>query len=474
MTKHILVIGGGISGLAAAHRLTELSRTGSLDLRVTLLEASDRLGGVIATEHADDLLIELGPDSYITDKPAALRLCERLGLADRLIAPQQGALKLYTVHRGKLTPLPEGFLLMAPTRVGSVLRSPVFSWGGKLRMALEPLVPRRVADGDESLASFVRRRLGREVLERVAQPLIGGIYASDPEALSLAATMPRFPEMERAQGSVIIGTRRAQKRRAQATDETGARWSLFVSIDGGMEVLVRRIEEALGAGVARLGEAVRELGWDPDTRRWRVDTGRAVFEGDGMICTLPADAAAAALTTMDPELAAELRAIPFSSTATINLAYRRSDIAHPLDGYGFVVPHVERRKIMACTFSSVKYAGRAPEEIALLRCFAGGALQEDLLDQPDKSVEAQVREDLEALLGLSGAPTLCRTTRYADSMPQYNVGHLERVDRIEARLRQFPTLVLAGKSYRGVGIADCIHGGETAAEGIVEVLAQGA
>lgn len=470
MTRHIIVIGGGISGLAAAHRLTELNRAGSLDLRVTLLEASDRLGGVIATEHADDLLIELGPDSYITDKPAALRLCERLGLADRLIAPQQGALKLYTVHRGTLTPLPEGFLLMAPTRVGSVLRSPVFSWGGKLRMALEPLMPRRVADDDESLASFVRRRLGREVLERVAQPLIGGIYASDPEALSLAATMPRFPEMERIHGSVVIGSRRAQQRRARATDETGARWSLFVSIDGGMEVLVRRIEEALGAGVARLGETVRELGWNPDTRRWRVDTGDAAFEADGVICTLPADAAAAVLTTLDPELAADLKAIPFSSTATVNLAYRRSDVAHPLDGYGFVVPHVERRKIMACTFSSVKYAGRAPEEVALLRCFAGGVLQENLLDQPDEALEAQVREDLEALLGISGAPTVSRTTRYARGMPQYNVGHLDRVERIETRLSQFPTLALAGKSYRGVGIADCIDGGEIAAETLVERL----
>ena len=474
MTKDIIVIGGGISGLAAAHRLTELSRTGSTAYRVTLLEASDRLGGVIATEHADNLLLELGPDSYITDKPAALRLCERLGLADRLIAPQQGGLKLYTVHRGTLEPLPEGFLLMAPTRVGSVLQSPVFSWSGKLRMALEPLIPRRSHDGDESLASFVRRRLGREVLERVAQPLIGGIYASDPEALSLAATMPRFPDMERNHGSVILGSRQAQKRRAQAAGETGARWSLFVSIDGGMEVLVRRIEEALGPGVARLDETVRELSWNAEARRWRVDTGHGSVEGDAVICTLPAFAAARALTTLDSELAGELGAIPFSSTATVNLAYRRSDIAHPLDGYGFVVPHVERRKIMACTFSSVKYAGRAPEDTALLRCFAGGALQPDLLDQPDELLEAQVREDLEALLGISGTPILCRTTRYPDCMPQYNVGHLDRVERIETRLQQFPTLALAGKSYRGVGIADCIGSGEAAAEGMVDHLSRSA
>ncbi len=493
MTRDIIVIGGGISGLAAAHRLTELSRAGAAELRVTLLEASDRIGGVIATEHANDLLLELGPDSYITDKPAALRLCERLGLANRLIAPRGlDGLKLYTVHRGRLEALPEGFLLMAPTRVGSVLRSPLFSWSGKLRMGMEPLIPRHSGDGDESLASFVRRRLGREVLERVAQPLIGGIYASDPEHLSLAATMPRFPGMERDHGSVILGSRRAQQRRARSARETGARWSLFVSIDGGMEVLVRSIEEALGAGVIRLGEAVRALTWNAEARRWRVATARSGSEpgsGDGLegvgggvepnsggleadavICALPAPAAANALTTLDPELARELKAIPVSSTATVNLAYRRSDIAHPLDGYGFVVPHAEGRKIMACTFSSVKYAGRAPEDTALLRCFVGGALQPHLLDQTDAAMEAQVRDDLGALLGISGEPILCRTTRYPDSMPQYNVGHLESVGRIESRLKHFPTLALAGKSYRGVGIADCVASGEIAAEEIARGL----
>ncbi|MCY4488372.1 MAG: protoporphyrinogen oxidase [Deltaproteobacteria bacterium] len=478
MNRHVIVIGGGISGLAAAHRLTELSRAGALEMRVTLLEASDRLGGVIATEQTGDLLLELGPDSYITDKPAALSLCERLGLTDRLIAPQRAdGLKLYTVNRGRLEPLPEGFLLMAPTRVGSVLRSPLFSWIGKLRMALEPLVPRRSGAGDESLASFVRRRLGREVLERVAQPLIGGIYASDPEHLSLAATMPRFPEMERNHGSVILGSRQAQKRRAQSASETGARWSLFVSIDGGMEVLVRSIEQALAPGVVRLGEEVRELSWNADARRWRVATGRtgsepdsSELEADAVICTLPAHVAGDALTTLDPDLANELKAIPFSSTATVNLAYRRSDIAHPLDGYGFVVPHVENRAIMACTFSSVKYAGRAPKDIALLRCFVGGALQTHLLDQSDESMEAQVHDDLTALLGISGEPILRRTTRYPDCMPQYNVGHLERVERIESRLKHFPALALAGKNYRGVGIADCVAGGETAAETIVERL----
>ena len=470
MTKHIIVIGGGISGLAAAHRLTELSRGAGPDLRVTLLEASDRLGGVIATEQTDGLLLELGPDSYITEKPAAFRLCERLGLTDRLIAPRHEGLKLYTVHRQALTPLPEGFLLMAPTRLGSVLASPLFSWGGKLRMAMEPLVPRRPDAGDESLASFVRRRLGREVLERVAQPLIGGIYASDPEDLSLAATMPRFPEMERSHGSVILGSRRAQQRRARAAGETGARWSLFVSIDGGMEVLVRRIEEALGPGVVRAGETVRELSWNPAGRRWQVTTSHGRLDGDGVVCTLPASAAAGILGATDPALAGELSGILFSSTATISLAYRRSDIAHPLDGYGFVVPHVEGRKIMACTFSSVKYAGRAPEDVALLRCFAGGALQPEMLEQSDESLETQVHEDLRTLLGISGTPTLCRTTRYPDAMPQYNVRHLDRLQRIETRLERFPTLALAGKSYRGVGIADCIAGGETAAGTLVESL----
>ncbi len=469
-TKNIIVIGGGISGLAAAHRLTELRRSTPVQVRVTLLEATDRLGGVIATEHADNLLLELGPDSYITEKPAALRLCERLGLTDHLIAPQILESKLYTVHRGALEPLPEGFLLMAPTRVGPVLRSPLFSWLGKVRMGLEPFIPGRSDDGDESLASFVRRRLGREVLERVAQPLIGGIYASDPETLSLVATMPRFREMERTHSSVIFGIRQAQKRRAQTNDETGARWSLFVSIDGGMEVLIRRIQIALGPSVMRFGETLRRLSWNPETRRWRADTERTSLEADAVICTVPAFAAANSLETLDAELARDLRTIPFSSTATINVAYQRRDIAHPLDGYGFVVPHTEGRSITACTFSSVKYAGRAPKDIALLRCFAGGALQPDLLKQSDKALELRVRKDLEALLGISRPPILSRTTRYPNCMPQYNVGHLTRVEKINARLKHFPTLALAGKSYRGVGIADCIFSGETAAEDILRTL----
>lgn len=472
MTKDVVVMGGGISGLAAAHRLTELGRAGPSEFRVTLLEGSDRLGGVIATERTGDLLLELGPDSCITDKPAALRLCERLGLAERLVAPRHGRPKLYTVHRQELTPLPEGFLLMAPTRVGPVLRSPLFSWRGKLRMALEPMLPRRSRGGDESLASFVRRRLGNEVLERVAQPLIGNIYAADPEALSLAAAMPRFPEMERAHRSVVLGTRRAQEQRARTEGETGARWGLFVSIDGGMEVLVRSIAERLGPRALRLGETVRELRRDPATRRWRVETGRSGFDADAVVCALPAFAAAGVLAKLDEDLARELKAIPFSSTATVNLAYRRSDVAHPLDGYGFVVPHAEHRTITACTFSSVKYAGRAPEDMALLRCFAGGALQPRLLDQPDPALESLVRKDMEALLGISGAPTLCRTARYPDGMPQYNVGHLDRVERIEARLERLPALALAGKSYRGVGIADCVQSGETAAERVADELAR--
>ena len=342
-------------------------------------------------------------------------------------------------------------------------------------MALEPLVRRRSDDGDESLASFVRRRLGQEVLERVAQPLIGGIYASDPETLSLAATMPRFPEMERNHGSVILGSRRAQKRRAQAADETGARWSLFVSIDGGMEVLVRRIEEALGPGVVRLGETVRELSWDPDGRRWRVDTNGAGLEADAVICTLPAFAAAGALTALDPELAGELRAIPFSSTATVNLAYRRSDIAHPLDGYGFVVPHVERRKIMACTFSSVKYAGRAPEDVALLRCFAGGALQARPAGSAGRGPGSP---------GPGGSGSAPRHIRPTDALPHHPLPRLHAPVQCrpsETALRGStrgsggsPPSPWPAKAYRGVGIADCILGGEAAAEGMVEHLSQGA
>ena len=464
--NRIIVIGGGISGLAAAHRLVELSREKQLDLEIILLEAGERLGGCIATERIDDFLVEAGPDSFISEKPWALQLCERLGLASRLISTNSARQNVFVVHRGRLVPLPEGFLLMAPTRLWPVIRTPLFSWSGKLRMALEPLCPRRRDTNDESLASFVRRRFGREVLERVGQPLIGGIYAADPENLSLATTMPRFLEMERAQRSVVLAMRREQKHRS-SRPQSGARWSLFLSLAGGMQELVDAIAARLPEGAVQLGARVSGLAQDEAKQSWIVTTNKEEkIEAQGVILATPAYAAAELVSAAAPELAQELEPIRYASTATVSLAYRESDIPNNLDGFGLVAPAVESRKILACTFSSRKYSGRAPQGFVLLRAFVGGAVQPYLYEQDDQEMEACVREELEALLSIKANPILCRIGRHPRSMPQYNVGHLEKVRRIENRLAQLPGLQLAGNAYRGVGTADCIHSGETATESL--------
>ena len=465
------MVGGGIAGLAAAHRLVELGRERTLDLEVTLLEAGQRLGGSISTERTDGFLVEAGPDSFISEKPWALRLCERLGITSRLVPLQATRQNLYVVHKGSLHSLPEGFILMAPTRMWPLIVSSLFSWAGKLRMALELFLPRRRAEGDESLASFVRRRFGSEVLERVAQPLIGGIYASDPEELSLAATMPRFLDMERSRRSVILATWLAKRRRSHVRrEESGVRWSLFVSLVDGMQELVDALASRLPAGAAHLGIKVVRLARESE-RTWIVSTEKGEeFKANGVILAAPAYAAAKSLSSLAPGLAEELEAIPYTSAATVTLAYRREDIPNGLNGLGLVAPASEGRKIIACSFSSVKYPGRAPAGYELIRAFVGGALQPLLFGQSDHAMETGVRKELEALLGIQAPPLFCRIHRHPHSMPQYLVGHLDRVRRIEAQLVHLPGLALAGNAYRGVGIPDCVHSGEEAAEALLNDL----
>jgi oxygen-dependent protoporphyrinogen oxidase len=466
--RRIIVVGGGISGLAAAHRLTELNAEKNLGLEILLFEAGQRLGGSIHTERIGEFLIEAGPDSLISEKPWALKLCERLGLASRLISTNSTAQTVFVVQRGRLAPLPEGFLLMAPTRLWPLVTTRLFSWRGKLRMALELFLPRGATGNDESLASFVRRRFGREALERVAQPLIGGIYAADPEKLSLAATMPRFLQMERTSRSVTWAMWRERRRARNRRPESGARWSLFLSLVGGMQELVDTITGRLPAESVQLGTHVIGLSWSSAKKNWTVTTNRGtVSEAAGVIIATPAYAAAAMLSPLAPELARELREIPYSSTATVTLAYRESDIMRDL-GFGFIAPAIESRKILACTFSSVKYSGRAPEGCVLLRAFIGGALQPSLFEQDDRAMEAAVRQELAALLGITAEPLFCRIHRHPRSMAQYHVGHLARVERIEQSVKKLPGLALAGNAYRGVGIADCVHSGEQAAESLLD------
>jgi len=326
---------------------------------------------------------------------------------------------------------------------------------GKLRMAAELLLPRRNGNSDESLASFVRRRLGQEALERMAQPMVGGIYTADPETLSLRATLPRFLDMERDHRSLILAMMR--QGRAQKSGTSGARYSLFLSFDRGMEVLI----DALGGVVpnVRLKTRIEALSFNSRTWRMSTDSGETL-EADAVCLAVPAYTAARLLEDVSPELASQLNTIKYASTATINLAYPRTFVKHPLNGFGFVVPFIEKRSLLACTFSNVKFAGRAPDDHVLLRAFAGGALQPEMFDDPGTRIE----KDLSELLGIKGKPLFTQMAKWERSMPQYEVGHLERVERIESEVKQLRGLALAGNAYRGAGIPDCIRSGETAAE----------
>ena len=470
--KRIIIIGGGIAGLAAAHRLLELRDTAGSQLEILLLEASHRLGGCIATERFRDFVVEAGPDSFISEKPAALRLCERLGLRDRLLSTQPEYQKIEVVHRGRLVALPEGFLLVAPTRLRSFLKTPLFSWAGKLRIATELFRPRLESDDDESLGAFVRRRFGAETLERIAQPLIGGIYASDPEKLSLAASMPRFKEMEKNKRSIIKAMWSEQRRRAHGADAgSGARWSLFVTLVDGMQELVDALARCLPEASIRVASPVRGILRDEDKNSWtiHIDRGQSLT-ADAIILATPAFCTAALLTEIAPKAANGLNAVSYASTVTVSLGYRSNDFPKPPSSFGFVVPAIERRKIMACTFSSLKYPGRAPTGRMLLRTFLGGSLQAELFQDDDATVERNVRAELANLLGLTAKPLFVRIWRHPNSMPQYHLGHLERIRRVESALDHFSTLALAGSAYHGVGISDCIRSGEEAAEKILRHL----
>jgi oxygen-dependent protoporphyrinogen oxidase len=464
--QRIVVIGGGIAGLAAAHRINELASANGRSIDIKLLEASGRLGGAIASERVGEFLVEAGPDSFISEKPWALKLCDRIGLTHRLVSTQSAYQKIFIVHNGRLAALPEGFLLLAPTRLWPFIKTPLFSWSGKLRMASEIFLPRGELSGDESLGAFVRRRFGDEALERVAQPLLGGIYAADPDQLSLGATMPRFKEMERERRSVIYAMWSAQRQRAKKAETgSGARWSLFVTLAGGMQELVYTLAERLPDGCVRLNCAARALTLSADQKHWHVAVGdNEVISADAVILATPAFRAGQLVKPIAADAAVDLKNISYASTATINLAYRRKDFPQAPDSFGFVVPAIEKRKIMACTFSSLKYPGRAPENFILMRAFVGGSLQPHQFNETDADMERTVRDELTSLLGVTATPIFSRIWRHPKSMPQYHVGHEALVKRIEGALQSFPTLTLAGSAYHGVGISDCVRTGEDAAE----------
>lgn len=467
MAQRVVVVGGGVSGLAAAHHLRELSSARATPFEVILLEAGTRAGGALHTIARDGFVLEAGADSFISDKTDALDLAGQLGLEAELVGTLEAHRRAFVVHNGKLVEVPRGFALLAPSLVTPVLETRLFTIPGKLRILLESTVRARSESGDESLAAFVRRRLGPEALERLVQPLASGIYLADPETLSMRACFARFVAMEHDYGSLTRTLRMLKKNRAAGAG--GVRWNLFLSFRDGMATLVRALERSLGESI-RFGADVAEIarrgaGWTVATR----DGG--TLEAAGVICAAPAYVAARLVRASLPPLSSALAEIEYASSATVNLAYDAGAVRDLPDGFGVLMPAIERRRIVALSFSSLKFLNRAPTGKFLMRAFVGGALNAEMMRLEAAAMVDVVREELRDLLGIRAAPLFTHVWRWLNSMPQYKLGHLERVAAIEHQTADLTGFALAGAAYRGVGIPDCIRSGKLAAELVFSQLA---
>ncbi|MBM4423222.1 MAG: protoporphyrinogen oxidase [Chloroflexi bacterium] len=462
----IAIIGGGIAGLAAAHRLTRLVP----DASITLIEAEDRLGGKIVTDRAAGFVIEGGPDTFLSLKPRGLGLCRELGLETRLHGTNETIRRTYVMRGGRLYELPEGLTGLIPSRFGPMAKTGLISPLGKLRMGLDYLIPPRAANGDESLASFVERRLGRELYDRLIEPLMSGIYAGDGEQLSLAATFPQLRQTELEHGGLIRGML-AAKKTTPAPKPGAKKWAAFLTPTTGLAEIVEALAQRLGAVDVRLGTRVACVESMPPGFAVRLERGESIT-ADSIIFATPSFATADLIADLDSRLATALRGIPYVSTATVSAAYPLADIPRPLDGYGYIIPRTENRAILACTWTSTKFPHRAPEGYGLIRAFVGRAGQEDVVNGSDDDLLALVRDELRRTLGITAAPMLSRVFRWPKAMPQYTLGHTSRLALIDERLASHPGLFAAGNAYRGIGIPDCIASGEQAAEGAVKTLSE--
>lgn len=450
--KHTIIIGGGITGLATAYYLQKLTRGG---IAVTLIESSPRLGGKITTARAGGFLVEGGPDSFLARKKVTLELCRELGLEDQLQPARAGKHPTFVWSDGRLHPLPMGVVPM--------VRSRLISLAGKLRMGAELLVPPAGIPGDESVGSFMRRRFGGEMLEKLAGPLMGGIYAADPDKLSIESTFSFLPLMEKKYGSVLRGW---LERWAAGGKSKGER-SMFLTLRGGLLQLAEALEAAIGRGVVLRGTRVAAV--LPQQGRYEVvmEDGTS-YTADDVVFATPAHVTAGLVEFIDTALAERLRAIRYVSTATVSLGFREEDLPQPLDGFGFVVPRVEHRRINACTWSSTKFEGRAPNGHVLLRVFVGGAGAESFAERRDDQLIALARQEVDAATGIGAEPVLARVYRWQKGNPQYEVGHRARVAEIESLAATHRGLYLAGAAYHGSGVPDCIEN----AQAVVRRLAE--
>jgi len=482
---NLIIIGGGIAGLSAAYYAIRNNQY----KKITLLEAGDRWGGKITTDRVSfengDFIIEGGPDTFLATKPWAVALCKELGLGDRLHGTNPHQKNTYVLHHNRLQPLPDGLAMMIPTNIPSILKSSLVSWPGKARMGLDFLLPSQNGHHDESLGNFVSRRLGREAYENLIEPLMSGIYAGDGDQLSLRSTFPYLHDLEHKYGSLARGALKMRqqtnggvrslptaRRRRESSDSVPGSRSAFLTPTTGLVEIVEALVDQLQTADLRLNTSVKML-QRSNVSMWDVtlDNGHTLT-ADDVIIAAPAYAAGKIVSDLDPELASVLRSIPYASTATVSLAYRQNDLSRPLDGYGYVIPRREGRRALACTWTSTKFPHRAPDGCALIRVFIGRAGQEADIPWDEAGLLAVAREELELTLGIIAEPLVNRVFIWESAMPQYNLGHPEKLAQIDAALERHPGLALAGNGYRGIGIPDCIHSGELAVEKILATETQ--
>jgi protoporphyrinogen/coproporphyrinogen III oxidase len=449
----VVVVGGGISGLAAAFDLQ------ARGLTVRVLEASTRSGGVIATERFDDWVIDAGPDSLLVQKPAAVALCRELGIADRLV-PTLTPRTAFVLRDGRLHAIAEGSFLGFPITFGALVQSGLFSLAGKARMAGEIVVPRRSVDEDESIGEFVGRRFGREAVEYLADPLLAGIHAGDVDRLSIRALFPRLADAERRSGSVIRALRALHVR----PSPQGA----FVSLPDGLGELVDTLSSALAPGTVVTSAPAANV---RRSETYSVESTAGRLQARSVVLAVPAYVTGSLLREMDPTVAGLCDAVPYASTATVAFGYRRDQVTHPLRGTGFVIPRTEGLALLAGTWVSSKWPGRTPVGHVLLRGFLGGGRDPRRLDAPDPELIETAKQELTEILGISGSPLFTRLYRWTRRSPQFEVGHLQRITQIERRLTSLPGIFVTGSGFRAIGIPDCISDGRATALRAAEYVA---
>lgn len=470
----VVIIGGGIAGLSTAWYVQKQARARGLDPDYMVLEQADRWGGKIMTETVvgfgdQPFIVEGGPDSFLTQKPWALQLARELGLGDQILGTNDDRRKTYVLNKRKPTPLPDGVLLIVPTKVKPFALSPLISPLGKLRMGLDLFIPAKRDGQDETLADFITRRLGSEALDKIAEPLMSGIYNAEAERQSLLATFPRFRAIEEKHGSLIKGmlaSRKASSNGAGPEKQPQPKSSMFASFRRGSETLVKELVSQL-AGDLRLN--TRLIGLQPQAGGgYQLTTGDGEhIRAEAIVLAIPAYRAADLVRDFAPEAAAGLAGIRYVSTGTISLAYRAAEV-DLLPGFGLVIPRSEERLINAVTISSTKFDHRAPADHVLLRVFFGGSRSPQMMDVDDETLRTTVLSELKELLGLEARPLFERIYRWREANPQYDVGHLERVAAIESALPA--GIHVTGSPYRGIGIPDCIHQGQETAAQIGESL----